>query len=84
MLHSARIVLSGHTNFSAFAFTPSNPSIKTISSLGFFMEQRSLLKLKQCDKPRLTCQATTQDDAVSLRLNFEFLSVGFVFHLLGF
>nr|KYP74487.1 hypothetical protein KK1_007170 [Cajanus cajan] len=66
MLHSARVVLSGHTSVSAFAFKPCIPSIKTTPSLGFYMEQSLPLKLKQCHQPHLVCQATTQDAAVSL------------------
>ncbi|KAL5195977.1 Phosphoribosylaminoimidazole carboxylase, chloroplastic [Glycine soja] len=69
MLQSAHLVLSGHTTISGFAFRPSNPSIKTTSSLGFYMEQSPPLKLKQCHQPHLACQATTQDDTVSLRNN---------------
>jgi len=72
MLHSARIVLSGHTNISAFAFRSSSPSIKTTSSLGFYMDQSPPLKLKQCHQPHLACQATSRDDDASLRLNFAF------------
>ncbi|XP_047154834.1 phosphoribosylaminoimidazole carboxylase, chloroplastic [Vigna umbellata] len=62
MLHSARIVLSGHSTISAFAFRLSSPSIKTTSSLGFHMEQSPSLKLKQCHQPHLACQATSLDD----------------------
>ncbi|QCE07440.1 phosphoribosylaminoimidazole carboxylase [Vigna unguiculata] len=62
MLHSARVVLSGHSTIPAFAFRPSNPCIKTTSSLGFYMEQSPSLKLKQCHQPHLACQATSRDD----------------------
>jgi len=72
MLHSARIVLSGHTTISAFSFRPSSPSITTASSLGFCMEQSPPLKLKQRHQPHLACQATSRDDDASLRLNFAF------------
>jgi len=73
MLHSARVVLSGHSTIPAFAFRPSNPCIKTTSSLGFYMEQSPSLKLKQCHQPHLACQATSRDDDdASLRLNFAF------------
>ncbi|KAJ1409371.1 Pre-ATP-grasp domain superfamily, partial [Sesbania bispinosa] len=70
MLQSARTVLAGHTSTSAFAFRPCHPSTKTTSSLGFYMEQPPLfssLKLKHCQQPHLACQASQEQDAVSLR-----------------